>query len=117
MEEKTQKKRIGLTCLVILISLSIVLSAVSLRCNLRGKLSLEDFEFENRINPNTAAQASLTRLPGIGPVKAKQIIDYRENFLKDGGEVPAFETVSDLDKVSGIGPGTINNIYTLLKFD
>ncbi len=116
-EEKMQNQRIVLACLVILIFLSVVLSAISMIVYTNSNSSSTEFTFESKINPNSAAQASLTRLPGIGRAKAKEIISYRENFTAGGGSGPAFKTVNDLDKVTGIGPATINNIYSHLKFD
>jgi competence protein ComEA len=53
------------------------------------------------VNINTASQAELEKLNGIGPVKAKAIIDYRS---KNG----PFKSVDDLEKVGGIGKATIN---------
>ncbi len=116
-EEIKQNQRTVLGSLVILIILSVVLSAISIIVYANSDSSSTEFTFESKLNPNTAAQASLTRLPGIGRAKAKQIISYRENFAADGGSGPAFKTVNDLDKVTGIGPATINNIYSHLKFD
>lgn len=55
------------------------------------------------VNINTATQADLESLDGIGPVKAKAIIDYRK---KNGN----FKNIEDLDKVDGIGPVTLKNI-------
>lgn len=49
-----------------------------------------------RINVNAADVGALQTLPGIGPRKAKAIIEYRE---KKG----AFSYVKDLMKVKGIG--------------
>lgn len=55
------------------------------------------------ININTAGQADLERLPGIGPAKARAILRYRdENGL--------FQTVEDLMKVPGIKEGTFYKI-------
>lgn len=48
------------------------------------------------VNANTATQQELESLSGIGPVKAKAIIDYRS---KNG----PFKTYADLEKVPGIG--------------
>jgi competence protein ComEA len=55
------------------------------------------------VNINTASQAELEKLNGIGPVKAKAIIDYR---TKNG----PFKTFEDVDKVPGIGQGTMDKI-------
>ncbi len=55
------------------------------------------------VNVNTATQAELQSLDGVGPVKAKAIIDYR---TKNG----PFKSVDDLEKVSGIGQSTLKDI-------
>jgi competence protein ComEA len=48
------------------------------------------------IDPNLASQADLETLPGIGPVMAKRIIDYRRTH-------GPYKKIADLRKVSGIG--------------
>ncbi|WP_295623353.1 helix-hairpin-helix domain-containing protein [uncultured Nitrosomonas sp.] len=55
------------------------------------------------VNINTASQSELESLQGIGPAKAKAIIEHRE---KSG----TFASVDDLAKVSGIGQGTIKQL-------
>lgn len=55
------------------------------------------------INVNTANQKELESVKGIGPAKAKAILDYR---AKHG----PFKTVGDLDKVKGIGKKTLDEI-------
>lgn len=55
------------------------------------------------INVNTANQKELESIKGIGPVKAKAILDYRS---KNG----PFKSVDDLDKVKGIGKKTLAEI-------
>jgi competence protein ComEA len=48
------------------------------------------------INLNTATQADLEKLPGVGPATAKQILDYRQ---KNNG----FKKVEELMNIKGIG--------------
>ncbi len=55
------------------------------------------------IDINTATQAELETLPGIGPVTATAIIDWR---TQNG----SFATVDDLLDVSGIGDATLADI-------
>lgn len=59
------------------------------------------------VNINTASQTELESLQGIGPAKAKAIIEYRE---KNG----PFATVDDLGKVSGIGSGTVKQLRDVI---
>jgi competence protein ComEA len=70
---------------------------------LRVGLTLAAFNVLAAVNVNTATQEQLESLNGIGPAKAKAIIDYRN---KNG----AFKTVEDLDKVPGIGAGVLGKI-------
>ncbi len=63
-----------------------------------------------KININTADEATLTSLNGIGPAKAKEIIDYRQ---KNG----PFKTVDDLVKVKGIGDKTVSQLRDQLSVE
>ena len=54
---------------------------------------------EAPINVNSASAAELQRLPGVGPVTARNIIDART--------AAPFASVDDLDRVKGIGPKTL----------
>lgn len=56
-----------------------------------------------KININTASQGELESLSGIGPVRAKAVIEYR---LEHG----PFREIEDIQNVSGIGPVTFENI-------
>ncbi len=55
------------------------------------------------VNINTATQAELETLPGIGPVTAQAILQWRT----DNG---AFSAVDELMEVSGIGEATLADI-------
>ena len=59
------------------------------------------------IDINTATIDELLSLPGIGPVKAESIIEFRELYGN-------FVEISDLEYVPGIGPGTIARIEDLI---
>lgn len=59
------------------------------------------------VDINTATQAELETLPGIGPVLAADIIAYRET---EG----TFNAIEDLQKVPGIGPATFEKIQALI---
>lgn len=61
----------------------------------------------NLININTATQAELESLPGIGPALAQRVIAYRE---ANG----PFQSIEDIMKVSGIGPKTFEKIKDLI---
>jgi len=58
---------------------------------------------DHAVNINTADQAALVTLIGIGEVKAKAIIDYR---LANG----PFTAKEDIQDVSGIGPAIYEDI-------
>ena len=59
------------------------------------------------ININTATQAELESLPGIGETTARRIIEYRE-------ENGPFARIEDIVDVAGIGDGTFERIKDLI---
>lgn len=66
-----------------------------------------------RINPNTASIGSLMCLPGIGPSRASDIVEYRSNC----GRQKAFDKAGDLEVIKGIGPKTVEKMESLLCFE
>jgi len=56
---------------------------------------------------STATLEQLDSLPGVGPVTAQKILDYRQ---KHG----AFQSVDELDAVPGIGPKRLDQLHDLV---
>ncbi len=65
-------------------------------------------EIASRIDLNTATQAELESLPGIGPALARRILD-------DRGRFGPFATVESLTRVKGIGPKTLERLRPLVR--
>lgn len=61
----------------------------------------------DKININTADAIELDKLPGIGPARAADIIDYRQAH---GG----FSSIEEIKNISGIGDKTFENIKDLI---
>lgn len=59
------------------------------------------------IHLNTATVEQLDELPGVGPVTAQKIVDYREQH-------GAFSSVDDLDAIPGIGPARLEQLRELV---
>ena len=62
------------------------------------------------VNLNTADEAALTALPGIGEALAARIVEYREAH-------GPFEAVEDLTNVSGIGQGKLAALEGLVTVE
>jgi len=61
-----------------------------------------------RVSLSSASASDLDALPGIGPVTAQKIVDYR---AARGG----FRSVDDLDAIPGIGPAKIDQLRDLVS--
>ena len=59
------------------------------------------------VHLGTATAEQLDALPGVGPVTAQKILDYR---AEHGG----FRSVDDLDAIPGIGPARIEQLRDLV---
>jgi comEA protein len=63
--------------------------------------------FRAPLDLNAAAEAELVRLPGIGPVMAKRIVEYRQTH-------GPFKRLEDLRQIKGIGAKTYAKLAPLL---
>ncbi|WP_042478151.1 helix-hairpin-helix domain-containing protein [Bacillus ndiopicus] len=61
-----------------------------------------------KVNINTADEAELMTIPGIGPAKAQAIISHRN-------EAGKFQSIEDIKKVSGIGEKSFERIKDLIE--
>jgi competence protein ComEA len=61
----------------------------------------------SKVNINTANASLLETLPGIGPVKAQNIIDYRT-------EHGPFLSIEEIKNVEGVGEETYNGLKDLI---
>jgi competence protein ComEA len=59
------------------------------------------------VHLNTATVEQLDALPGVGPVTAQKILDYREQH-------GAFSSIEDLDAIPGIGPARLEQLRDLV---
>lgn len=64
----------------------------------------------SRLNINTATAQQLDELPGIGPVIAQRIVDYRQ-------ENGPFTALADLGNVEGIGPERLMDILEWITLE
>ncbi len=59
------------------------------------------------VHLNTATLEDLDELPGVGPVTAQKILDYRQQH-------GAFSSVDELDAIPGIGPARLDQLRDLV---
>jgi competence protein ComEA len=57
---------------------------------------------------NTATEPDLESLPGVGPVLAQRVLDWRAQH-------GPFSSVDELTEVSGIGPATLADLRPLVR--
>ena len=70
-------------------------------------VSVDEQNNNTKVSLNTATQAALDTLPGIGEVFSKRIIEYR---TANNG----FKTIEDLKKITGIGDSLFETLKDLV---
>jgi len=73
-----------------------------------GKIAQKKITIDNPLDLNRATITQLDTLPGIGPVTAQRIIDYRT-------KVGRINSVEELKKISGLGGTKFEEIKSLLR--
>jgi competence protein ComEA len=73
-----------------------------------GKIASKKITIDNPLDINRATITQLDTLPGIGPVTAQRIIDYRT-------KVGRINSVDELKKISGLGGAKFEEIKSLLR--
>jgi competence protein ComEA len=73
-----------------------------------GKIVPKKITIDNPLDINRATITQLDSLPGIGPVTAQRIIDYRT-------KVGRINSVDELKKISGLGGAKFEEIKSLLR--
>ena len=78
------------------------------RTSHRGGRSNHKLQPGQTLDINAASEAELTMLPGVGPGLARRIAEYRAT---NG----PFQSVDDLQNVSGIGPSKFDRMVQFIK--
>jgi len=111
MDTGLSQKNILAATVISLTALAVMSSVYVSRTAHTGKIPKASHKIasaKEMVDPNTASYSSLCRLPGIGPVTAGKIMEYRNK----GGRC---KKIGDLADINGIGPVTIFKIRNHVK--
>ena len=88
----------------------VLILAIMIGSVLQSRFCFSVEQIEGKVNINTATEAQIALLPGLGPKLATEVVTYRTN---NGG----FKTIEDIKKVSGVGDKKFEKIkdYVVLE--
>ena len=111
--QTTEARNVKRREIVILVIFACVLAAVNAGNFIRKQRLSRNYRLvvqagKTKLSLNTAQTSDFEDLPGIGPVLAQRIVDYREN---EGG----YESLEELKRVRGIGENLYEKIVPYLR--
>jgi len=107
---------LGLLCVFSLVLVILLIRNPVYVSNPQPPVSSRAGEVEDRIDPNSADADMLAALPSIGPQRAQDIVNYREQFVSAHPGELAFSAPQDLMQIRGIGTGIMSQIAPFLRF-
>ncbi len=84
-----------------------LLEAIRAHSTFSGVARRESAPAGGKVSLNTAPESLLRQLPGIGPIKARAIVEDRRRH-------GPYRTIEDLVRVSGIGTATVERLRDLV---
>jgi hypothetical protein len=73
-------------------------------------------QLQDRVDPNTADEATLAALPTMGNRRAAAIVAYRQTHARQYPDGVYFHEPRDLLKLKGFGVATVQNLEPYLLF-
>jgi competence ComEA-like helix-hairpin-helix protein len=108
--------------LLVLLAILITIFAIRLALNSKtvpefkpGQIPASN-QLADHIDPNTASESELAAIPELGEKRAQAIVQFREQFQSRHPNGRAFQRLSDLEQISGIGVATAETMQPYLIF-
>ena len=73
-------------------------------------------QLADHIDPNTASESEFAAIPELGEKRAQAIVEFRDKFRSRHPDRFAFQRLSDLEQISGIGAATAETMEPYLMF-